>query len=88
MYSYFKGILIEIQSGAIVLEVNQIGYHLLTPQKNCERFHGLVGQEIRVHVYLNVKEDSHTLFGFSSSEEKQIFLILLGINGVGQTLLS
>lgn len=83
MYSYFKGLVQEVQESTIVLDTGDIGYLIHVSQRDRDQLYSQIGQEAKVYVYLNVKEDSHTLFGFLSKETKEIFLLLLSISGVG-----
>lgn len=81
MISYLKGKLALKEPTHLIVDVNGVGYHvnisLSTYSETKEK------EEIFIHTYLHVKEDSHTLFGFSNKAEKQMFLSLLSISGVG-----
>ena len=83
MYSYFTGNLQEIFDHYLVLDVNHIGYQVFISRKDYDYFQPYIGQQITIYIYLNVKEDSHTLYGFSSRQTKEIFNILLSISGIG-----
>lgn len=82
MYSYMKGELVEISEDAIVLEVNNIGYHINIPASMIDSFHG-IGQEIKIYTYFHVKEDSMKLYGFLTRDDLNVFKLLLGVNGIG-----
>lgn len=79
MYSYIKGIVVEIQRDHIVLENNGIGYliYVSNPYAYSK------GKEIVVYLYQQVKEDALTLFGFQNKEEKDLFLKLILVKGIG-----
>jgi Holliday junction DNA helicase RuvA len=79
MYSYIKGRITEIKGSHIVLENNGIGYHLRTPNP----FNFALGEETIVFIYQHVREDTNDLFGFKSKDEKDLFLRLLSVKGLG-----
>lgn len=79
MYSYIKGIVTEIESNYIVLDNNGIGYLIYTA--NPYSFN--VDESYKVYVYQNVKEDELSLYGFKTKEEKDLFLKLIEVKGLG-----
>ena len=79
MYSYIKGVITEIESNYIVIDNNGIGYLVYTA--NPYSFN--VSEEYKVYVYQNVKEDELTLYGFKTKEEKDLFLKLIEVKGLG-----
>ena len=72
---------VEMDPAKLNLHVNRIGKEINTSLRTFSKIKDK--KEINIHTYLNVKEDSHTLYGFNSKSEKQTFLSLLSINGVG-----
>ena len=79
MYAYIKGFIKEIESNYIVLDNNGIGYLIYTP--NPYSFN--LNEEYTVYIYQNVKEDELTLYGFKLKEEKDLFLKLIEVKGLG-----
>lgn len=79
MYDYIKGIVTNIVSNAIVLDNNGIGYLIYTPNP----YSFQEGNEYKVFVFQNVKEDEISLYGFKSVEEKELFLKLISVKGLG-----
>lgn len=79
MYEYIKGIISDIESNYVVLDNNGIGYLIYTP--NPYSFN--IDEEVKIYVYQNVKEDELTLYGFKSKEEKDLFLKLIEVKGLG-----
>ena len=68
----------------VILDVGGVGYRLLVPLST---FYTLPDDgPIQLHVHTHVREDAIQLFGFSSSEEKEMFSILISISGVGPKL--
>ncbi len=79
MYDYIKGIVTNIVSNAIILDNNGIGYLIYTPNP----YSFQEGNEYKVFVFQNVKEDEISLYGFKSVEEKELFLKLISVKGLG-----
>ncbi len=79
MYNYIKGIVTEIKSNSIVLDNNGIGYLIYTPNP----FAFVEGEEIKVYVYQYIREDEQSLYGFKKAEEKDLFLKLIDVKGLG-----
>jgi holliday junction DNA helicase RuvA len=79
MYSYIIGKITHIESNYITLDNNGIGYLISTP--NPYSFH--IGEEHKVYIYEHVREDEHSLYGFKEKAEKDMFLKLIEVKGVG-----
>ena len=79
MYSYFKGIITEVCATHITVECNNIGYLVKVPNP----FSFELGSTKTVYVYQNVREDAIELFGFSSADEKKMFISLISVKGLG-----
>lgn len=81
MISYLKGKLVIKEPTHVIIDVNGVGYHV---NISLSTFSSIKDQEnTLIHTYLHIKEDGHTLFGFSHESEKKMFLNLLSISGVG-----
>lgn len=79
MYSYINGTITAISGDHIVIENSSIGYLIKTPNP----FNYELGKKTTIHTYLNVREDAIELFGFTSSEERDFFLKLISVKGLG-----
>ena len=79
MYSYIRGNITIIESNYIVIDNNNIGYLIYTP--NPYSFN--LNEEYTVYVYQNVKEDEISLYGFKTLEERNMFLKLIEVKGLG-----
>lgn len=79
MYSYIKGKVIDQTSNLIILENNNIGYEINVP--NPYSFE--IDKEVIVYIYEHIREDEHTLYGFKAKEEKELFLKLIEVKGIG-----
>ncbi|WP_416867226.1 MAG: Holliday junction branch migration protein RuvA [Imperialibacter sp.] len=81
MITYLKGKYIEKEPNHTVMEVNGIGYEVRISLNTFSQIKNLDSGILQTH--LQVKEDAHILFGFAEMQEKQRFLDLISINGVG-----
>lgn len=81
MISFIRGKKIHIDPAKIIIEVNGMGYDINISLRTYSKLKD--ESEVFVYTHLNVKEDSHTLYGFNSESERNTFLSLLSINGVG-----
>ena len=81
MYEYIKGILTKITAKYIVVETAGIGYllHVANPYA----YSGKMNQEVQVYLHQVVREDAHLLYGFTTEEEKKLFLNLISVSGIG-----
>jgi holliday junction DNA helicase RuvA len=81
MIATLTGIVAEKLGDIVVLEVHGVGYGLLMTNEDFGRLG--TGQTAKVYVHEHIREQSHDLFGFVGLDTKQLFELLLGVNGVG-----
>ena len=79
MYDYIKGIVTTIKNNAIVLENNGIGYLVYV----ADPYSYELNKECKVYIYQHVMEDENSLYGFKTLEEKDFFLKLISVKGLG-----
>ncbi len=79
MFDYIKGIITDIKGNSIVVENNGIGY--LVYVANPYSFE--LNKESKVYIYQQITEDSNNLYGFKSIDEKDLFLKLISVKGLG-----
>ena len=79
MYDYIIGKITDIKNNAIVVDNNGIGY--LVYVSNPYSFK--LNEEYKVFIYQQVMEDAHNLYGFKTIEEKELFLKLISVKGLG-----
>ena len=79
MYDYIKGTITSIEPNTITLECFGIGYLIKTP--NPYSFKS--GDELKIYIYQHVREDLIELYGFSSVEERKMFIKLINVKGLG-----
>ncbi len=82
MYNYIKGILAAVDENIAVVEACGIGYEFCVSSNTARRL-GNIGDECKVYCYLNVKEDDMSLFGFADTAEKDLFIKLINVSGIG-----
>ena len=86
MITYLDGTLREFWPTQVVVEVHGVGYEVLIPLSSYDRL-PQPGQPVRLLTHLQVREDAHILFGFASSEERDLFrLLVTRVSGVGPKL--
>lgn len=81
MYHHIKGEIAEKYPNRVVIEAGGVGYDLqisLTTYSKIEKL-----ERIKLLTYLHVKEDSHTLYGFFDQSERNLFIHLISVSGVG-----
>jgi Holliday junction DNA helicase RuvA len=83
MIGYLRGKIIEVLGDAALIDVQGVGYEVLASSNTLGDFTTLLGKDIIVWIHTHVREDALTLFGFHDKEEKNLFLSLLKVNGVG-----
>lgn len=84
MIAYLEGHVLFVETGHVVVKVNGVGYHVIMSKKNIETI--TVGTIIELFVHTHVREDILELYGFSSPVEKQVFLLLVSVTGIGPKL--
>ena len=81
MITHIRGRLVEKHPDHLVVECNGLGYYLVI---SLQTFSNLPDQEnIHLFTHLVIREDAHTLYGFYSKTEREVFKLLLSVSGVG-----
>jgi holliday junction DNA helicase RuvA len=81
MITHIEGKLVEKTPTHVIIDCNGIGYFI---NISLHTFSQIPDQEaIKIFTHLQVKEDSHTLYGFSSASEREIFRLLISVSGIG-----
>jgi Holliday junction DNA helicase RuvA len=84
MISYIQGKLVEKNPTAVVIECNGIGYAINISLYTYAQIPD--NEHLKLYTHLQIKEDSHTLYGFSSLMERDIFRLLISVNGIGANI--
>ena len=82
MISYIRGELCDIEEQKAIVDVNGVGYGIYMPQQALSLLPPM-GQQVKIHTYLNIREDAMLLFGFLTKEDLNVFRLLIGVNGIG-----
>ena len=85
MIVFVEGELLAKQTDSVVVLCSQLGYEIKSTPR---LLHSLpsVGERVRLHTHLLVREDEHSLYGFSSAQERELFLLLMRVSGIGPKL--
>lgn len=79
MYDYISGRITNIYFNSIVLDNNGIGYLIYTPNPYSFK----IDEDVKIYIYQKVSEDELSLYGFKNIEEKEMFLKLISVKGLG-----
>ena len=83
MINFLHGKLVETLPTQVTIDVHGVGYELLIPLSSYDKLPG-IGQDIRILTHLAVREDAHTLYGFMTSQERDMFRLLINtVSGIG-----
>jgi Holliday junction DNA helicase RuvA len=81
MIGFVRGTVDQVAAENCLVDVQGVGYRVFVPASTRDKL--ISGSEVKLYTYLNVREDALLLFGFASQEEHAMFLLLLGVSGVG-----
>lgn len=82
MYAFIEGQVCEKASNSLVLLASGVGWQLNCSMSTLQAAPA-VGENMRCYTYLSVREDAMELFGFATKEEKELFLLLTSVSGIG-----
>ena len=82
MFAYISGKLAYKMEGYVIVDVNGIGYKIFMSKISIDKL-GNIGENVKIHTYLKVREDDMSLFGFITYEELSMFELLISVSGVG-----
>ena len=83
MIGFLDGTVFDASNDHFILNVNGVGYDISSSAQTLADVHVLIGQTLKVWIHSHVREDAFQLFGFLTKPEKEFFLQLLKVNGVG-----
>ena len=81
MIGYVKGVVSHIFSNSCFIDVHGVGYRTYAPASTLDTL--TIGQEALLYTYMSVREDAILLYGFATQDEYDLFMLLIGVNGVG-----
>ncbi len=79
MFEYIKGKITDIESNYIIIDNNDIGYKVFTASPYSFK----EDEEVKVYLYQHIREDENSLFGFKTKEDRDLFLRLIDVKGLG-----
>ncbi|UBM59816.1 Holliday junction branch migration protein RuvA [Marinilongibacter aquaticus] len=82
MIAFLNGRLVQKEPTYLLIDVAGVGYEVKISLQTFEQVQA-VNENLRIHTVLIIREDAHTLYGFSSLKEKQIFEQLISVSGIG-----
>lgn len=82
MISYIRGELVAQYEDKVIVDVGGVGYGIYMSAQSMSRL-PQTGSEVKIHTYLNVKEDLMQLFGFLTLDDLNVFKLLIGVSGIG-----
>lgn len=83
MIAYIKGKLEEVRPAAVVVETAGTGYEINVPGSTADELQSHLHEEVKVHTYLQVREDGVALFGFTTRDALEVFKLLITVSGIG-----
>lgn len=79
--------MIEAYPNRLVVDVHGVGYEVIVPLSTFDRLHAAEGLEVDLRTHLHIRETAHTLYGFASEEERDVFLMLIDrVSGIGPAI--
>lgn len=82
MISYIRGELIAIGEEKVIVDVNGVGFGIFMPGQAMNML-PTIGEEVKLHTYMNVREDAIQLFGFLTRDDLNVFKLVIGVSGIG-----
>jgi len=82
MIAYLSGKLLEKQANTIIIDVGGVGYEVTIPLSTFYEL-GEIGTDVEMRIHTVVREDAFALFGFKTLREKELFLLLISVSGIG-----
>lgn len=85
MIAYVSGTLVEKNTESVIIDVNGIGYYVHIPTSTYDSL-PTTGEDVKLHTYHYLREDSEALYGFGTTAEQAVFETMLGVSRVGPKL--
>ena len=82
MIAFLKGEISAIYEDKVIIEVSGVGYNVLMPASCIQSLQG-IGNTAKIYTYLSVREDAMQLYGFNTSDDLELFKLLITVNGIG-----
>jgi len=87
MIARLRGKVLEAYPNRLVVDVNGVGYEVHVPLSTFDRLHPSEGSPVDLRTHLHIRETAHTLYGFATEEERDLFLLLIDrVSGIGPAI--
>ncbi|MEI7909870.1 MAG: Holliday junction branch migration protein RuvA [Verrucomicrobiota bacterium] len=87
MIARLRGKILEAYPNRLVVDVHGVGYEVFVPLSTFDRLHASAGLEVDLRTHLHIRETAHTLYGFATEEERDVFLMLIDrVSGIGPAI--
>jgi Holliday junction DNA helicase RuvA len=81
MFEYIKGTVTSLTPAGIIVEAGEIGYFVHISLTTYSQLHG--SERVKLFLHQVIREDAHILYGFSGESERELFRLLISVNGIG-----
>lgn len=82
MIAYLAGKLLEKEANSVIVDVGGVGYDVMIPLSTFYDL-GEIGEDVSLRIFTYVREDTLQLFGFKTIRERELFLLLISVSGIG-----
>lgn len=82
MITYIRGELVAMEEEKVIVDVNGMGFAIFMPA-TAMNYLPAIGEEVKLHTYMNVREDAMQLFGFLTRDDLKVFKLVIGVSGIG-----
>ena len=82
MISYIRGELVSIEEEKVIVDVNGVGFGIFMPAQSINMLPA-IDEEVKLHTYMNVREDAMQLFGFLTRDDLEVFKLVISVSGIG-----
>ena len=87
MIARLRGNVIEAYPNRLVVDVRGVGYEVIVPLSTFDRLNAAEGVDVDLRTHLHIRETAHTLYGFATEEERDVFLMLIDrVSGIGPAI--
>jgi Holliday junction DNA helicase RuvA len=81
MFEYIKGAVASLKPSHVVIEANSVGYFIAISLNTYTQLHGK--ENVKLYIHQVIREDAHLLYGFATESERELFRMLISVNGIG-----